>query len=60
VSWDIHGNPLPVGHCEVHPDQPEPYPCQVCQYEIESDRSRAEQEQAAFEEWAYSDGEAKP
>lgn len=32
MSWDIFGNPLARGHCEVHPDVPEPYPCSRCVY----------------------------
>lgn len=28
--WDIHGNPLTKGHCEVHPHIKEEYPCHVC------------------------------
>lgn len=30
MSWDIHGNPLQRGHCEVHPHVHEEYPCSVC------------------------------
>lgn len=33
MSWDIFGNPLARGHCEVHPHIPEPYPCSLCMYE---------------------------
>ena len=30
MSYDIQGNPLPRGHCEVHPHVHEEYPCSVC------------------------------
>ena len=30
MSYDIWGNPLPRGHCEVHPHVHEEYPCSVC------------------------------
>lgn len=30
MSWDIYGNPLRAGFCEVHPDVAEPYPCHYC------------------------------
>ena len=30
MSFDIHGNPLRRGHCEVHPHVAEEYPCFIC------------------------------
>ena len=30
MSFDIYGNPLRHGHCEVHPSVHEEYPCSVC------------------------------
>ena len=30
MSYDIYGNHLRPGYCEVHPDIPETYPCSVC------------------------------
>ena len=30
MPYDIYGNSLQRGHCEVHPDVPEDYPCSVC------------------------------
>ena len=30
MSFDIHGNSLRRGHCEVHPHVAEEYPCFVC------------------------------
>ena len=33
MSYDIYGNPLRRGHCEVHPHVHEEYPCSVCMTE---------------------------
>ena len=30
MSYDIYGNHLRRGYCEVHPDIPEPWPCYLC------------------------------
>lgn len=30
MSWDIYGNPLRRGYCEVHPDVHQEYPCSIC------------------------------
>ena len=30
MSFDIYGNTLRSGHCEVHPHVHEEYPCSVC------------------------------
>lgn len=30
MRYDIYGNPLQCGHCEVHPHVHEEYPCSVC------------------------------
>lgn len=43
LSWDIYGNQLTQGHCEVHPHVGEEYPCFVCigdkrEYSIDRDR----------------------
>lgn len=38
MAWDIYGNPLRRGHCEVHPDVPDSYPCHVCLSERARDR----------------------
>lgn len=34
MSFDIYGGRLRSGHCEVHPDVAEPYPCSVCGEEM--------------------------
>jgi len=33
VAYDIYGNSLRRGHCEVHPDIAEEYPCSQCMAE---------------------------
>lgn len=30
MSWDIYGNKLARGHCEVHPGVAQEYPCYIC------------------------------
>jgi hypothetical protein len=30
VSYDIYGQRLRLGHCEVHPDVAQPFPCDCC------------------------------
>jgi len=33
MAYDIYGCYLKPGHCEVHPDVPERYPCYLCYQE---------------------------
>ena len=33
MSFDIYGNYLRPGYCEVHPEMPETYPCSECYYD---------------------------
>lgn len=47
MSWDIYGNPLRRGHCEVHPHVHEEYPCSVCMAE----RNRPQINRHAHEEF---------
>lgn len=42
MAFDIYGNTLRRGHCEVHPHVHEEYPCSVCDRE---NRERHEQQQ---------------
>ena len=37
MSYDIFGNPLRKGYCEVHPNIPQEYPCYICCQEIEEE-----------------------
>jgi hypothetical protein len=44
MAWDIYGNTLRRGYCEVHPDVPQEYPCIFCMRDIENEnRQRDEQ-----------------
>lgn len=49
------GNSLPAGHCEVHPDVAEPYPCTLClQFDEEQRRYREwyeDERERAYQEW---------
>jgi len=55
MSWDIYGQPLKGGHCEVHPDVHESYPCSLCyaQREREQMRQREHDEYMRAEREAY-------
>lgn len=45
MAWDIHGNRLERGHCEVHPWIHQEYPCGLCCRERDDhERQRAEQD----------------
>lgn len=41
MSYDIYGNTLKRGYCEVHPYVNESYPCSLCYKEIEDEYQRA-------------------
>lgn len=43
MSYDIYGNNLKRGHCEVHPQVAEEYPCSLC-YEQDKSRNRNKQQ----------------
>lgn len=47
MSWDIYGNHLRRGHCEVHPHVHEEYPCSICMAE----RNRPQINRHAHEEF---------
>lgn len=49
MAWDIYGNPLKRGHCEVHPNVHEEYPCSVCM----SERWQAQQPHDALQQLQY-------
>ena len=48
MSYDIWGNPLPRGHCEVHPHVHEEYPCSVCMAEKQQRQQRDQQSEAEY------------
>lgn len=49
MAWDIYGNTLQRGHCEVHPHVHEEYPCSVCM----SERRQAQQPHDALEQLEF-------
>lgn len=44
MSYDIYGNNLRRGHCEVHPHVHEEYPCSICYIENTLNEERKELE----------------
>lgn len=48
MSYDIWGNPLPRGHCEVHPHVHEEYPCSVCMAEKNQREQASQQSEAEY------------
>lgn len=51
--WDIYGNPLRRGHCEVHPHVREEYPCIICRMQSmkrEENKQREREYYAAMQE----------
>jgi len=48
MSYDIYGNPLQRGHCEVHPHVHEEYPCSVC---IQENKSKSSQQSSESEHY---------
>lgn len=48
MSYDIYGEPLRRGHCEVHPHVHEEYPCSVC---------LAEKQRHGTKQGQYCDGD---
>lgn len=44
MSYDIYGNNLRRGHCEVHPHVHEEYPCSICCMENSRNEERKEYE----------------
>lgn len=45
MSFDIYGENLRQGHCEVHPNVHEEYPCSVCLSESSQKNDHAQQYQ---------------
>ena len=48
MSYDIWGNPLPRGCCEVHPWVHEEYPCSVCMAEKRQREQVSQQSEAEY------------
>jgi hypothetical protein len=43
MGWDIYGERLTPGHCEVHPWVAQGYPCSICDIENERDQVNRKQ-----------------
>ena len=61
MAFDINGQPLAEGHCEVHPWNSSPYPCWDCQREadenlrlrqLEAEHWNGVEAQAARDSWS--------
>lgn len=44
MSFDVYGQSLRRGHCEVHPDIHEPWPCYYCLQENQQHQINEQQE----------------
>ena len=49
MSYDVYGEILRKGYCEVHPDMDQPYPCDIC-LRGEYDRYKQSEESKKQEE----------
>ena len=52
MSYDIYGNNLASGHCEVHPWVHCEYPCPVCLADYDRDRVKKTNQEKAEQEYA--------
>lgn len=50
MAYDIYGNTLRRGHCEVHPHVAEEYPCSVCISEKRQRDTMEQYEESQIEE----------
>jgi hypothetical protein len=50
MSYDIYGEVLSRGHCEVHPWVHEEYPCSLCFADNEKYRKQNQQEKKYYEQ----------
>ena len=55
MSYDIYGQSLRRGHCEVHPEMHQEYPCDICigneRESYEDTVSRDHYEQEMYEQY---------
>lgn len=56
MAFDIFGNRLRPGYCEVHPDIAEEYPCSLCTENRQQDerQSRQDRYDEEIREWEES------
>ena len=51
MAYDIYGNILQRGHCEVHPHVHEEYPCSICMAERQQhDQQQSHEQQEHIEQ----------
>lgn len=50
MPYDIWGNTLAAGHCEVHPWVHCPYPCPTCESEAERENEQRRQYEQHMQE----------
>jgi len=50
MAYDIHGEVLEGGHCEVHPWVHEEYPCSLCSSERETHQREEKQQRAQVQD----------
>lgn len=50
MAWDIHGNPLKRGYCEVHSWVAEEYPCSLCMLEDQKRDFQKQREQEILQD----------
>ena len=48
MSFDIYGQNLRRGYCEVHPDVPEEYPCLFCRQEYDNYKHQKQEYERAM------------
>ena len=51
MPYDIYGNSLRRGHCEVHPDVHQEYPCDMCLAREREDQENREGREHYEEEY---------
>lgn len=58
MSFDIYGQNIRSGYCEVHPDVHEPYPCSLCIFQSHRDHELKSREDAMYEQMAEDQNDA--
>lgn len=58
MAFDIYGDRLRPGHCEVHPDVHDEYPCYLCLQEQGRDHYDYEQQRREYERELAAEADA--
>jgi hypothetical protein len=59
MAWDIYGNDLRRGYCEIHPWVQEEYPCSLCDVERRESERREKERCSLREQSLYTEEEVK-